>query len=169
MLSEQMASERNANERLNAAHNFLIEEAWLLDSKDYDAWGALWADDGLYVVPSDPTNDDFENSLNYIYDHSDMRKRRIQRLLSDTTLAMAPPSRTVRMISCVRLKGAQDDAVTKVTSSLLVAASRHGQQTVFFAHVDHVIRWGNDGPRLLNKIVRLINADQPLTDFSFLL
>ncbi len=157
------------SERLNEAHSFLIEEAWLLDRQDYQAWGALWADEGLYVIPSDTTSDDFENSLNYIYDNSDMRKRRIQRLLSDTTLIMAPPSRTMRMISCVRLDGPQNDAVTKVTSSLQVVASRRGQQTFFSAHAYHTIRWVKDGPRLLRKIVRLINADQPLTDFSFLL
>jgi 3-phenylpropionate/cinnamic acid dioxygenase small subunit len=158
-----------SNDRLNDASAFLIEEAWLLDSQDYKAWGELWADEGLYIVPSTSNSDDFENSLNYIYDDSDMRKRRIQRLLSDTTLIMTPPTRTMRMISCVRLNGSQDTDTTNVTSSLQVVASRHGQQTLFAAHVDHTIRWDNDGPRLVTKIVRLVNADQPLTDFSFLL
>jgi 3-phenylpropionate/cinnamic acid dioxygenase small subunit len=155
--------------RLHDARAFLIEEAWLLDRQDYHEWGKLWAEEGLYVVPADPDTKDFENSLNYIYDDGDMRMRRIQRLLSDTTLIMAPPPRTMRMISCVRLNGDQIADVSSVTSSLQVIASRHGQQTIFAAHVEHFIRWSNEGPKLLNKIVRLINADHPLTDFSFIL
>lgn len=158
-----------ASDRLQAAEALLIEEARQLDSQDYRAWGEMWTEDGLYVVPSDVTTEDFLNSLNYICDDSDMRRRRIERLLSDTTLVMTPPTRTMRMISCVRFLGPQSDDSCRIASSLLVVASRLGQQTIFAAHVDHGIIWTPSGPRINRKIVRLINADQALTDFSFLL
>lgn len=154
---------------LALAHRMVIAEAALLDAQDYAAWLALWDQRGLYIVPTqcEPA-EDYARTLNFIYDDDDMRQRRVQRLLSGASLAMSPPTRTVRAISLVRLTHLDQDTAT-VASSLLLCASRLGHQRLLACHVEHCISITPATPLLLRKIVRLIDADTAQTDLSFLL
>ena len=56
-------------------------EGDLLDQGEFDAWLDLWQHDGLYVVPIDPTETDFKNTLNYACDDHEMRAKRVKRLV----------------------------------------------------------------------------------------
>jgi phthalate 3,4-dioxygenase subunit beta len=40
-----------ADERHLQAHQFLVDEAYLLDAQDYDSWLALLTDDIRYLMP----------------------------------------------------------------------------------------------------------------------
>ena len=53
-------------------------EGDLLDQGEFDAWLELWQHDGLYVVPIDPTETDFKNTLNYACDDHEMRAKRVK-------------------------------------------------------------------------------------------
>ena len=54
-------------------------EGDLLDQGEFDGWLDLWLPEGLYVVPIDPQETDFKNTLNYACDDHDMRARRVKR------------------------------------------------------------------------------------------
>ena len=49
---------------------FIWAEGDMLDHNEYDTWLALWADKGTYIIPIDPKEEDFENTLNSVsYTH----------------------------------------------------------------------------------------------------
>jgi 3-phenylpropionate/cinnamic acid dioxygenase small subunit len=151
------------------AVGFLMNEAHILDRQDYSVWLSLWRADGLYVVPStrDAEADPF-NSLNYVYDDQDMRQRRVRRLQSGTALVTTPTTHTVRSLSrFVPLE--TDSSLYRLSSSLLLVASRRSVQRLMAADVDHVIDLTQSEPLLVRKTVTLVNADEPLTDISFIL
>lgn len=147
---------------------FLSREAWLLDRKDYQGWIDLWHADGFYIVPATLENVEAESSLNYIYDDQDMRRRRVQRLLSGASLTATPPTRTVRSLSRIVVLD-HADGLARISSSLVLIASRRAVQRVFAADVEHLLDLTGPTPLIVRKTVRLINADEPLTDISFLL
>ena len=154
---------------LDRAIRFLMNEASILDRQDYSAWLSLWRSDGLYVVPAtrDPAVDPL-NSLNYIYDDEDMRQRRVRRLQSGTALVTTPATNTVRTLS--RFVGLESaDGLFHLSSSLLLMASRRSVQRMLAADVEHVIDLAGEVPVMVRKTVTLINADEPLTDISFIL
>ena len=168
-----MHSETDARARLTTnfdrSIDFLMAEARILDRQDYSAWLSLWRADGLYVVPAtrDAAADPLD-SLNYIYDDEDMRQRRVRRLQSGTALVTTPATHTVRSLSrFVHLE--TDDGLYHVSSSLLLAASRRSVQRILAADVDHVLDLTGSKALLVRKTVLLINADEPLTDISFIL
>lgn len=154
---------------LARAQTVLIQEAVLLDAQDYEGWLTMWDQHGLYIVPTDyEPVDDYARVLNFIYDDQDMRQRRVQRLVSGGSLAMSPPTRTVRTISLVRLTHLGEDTAT-VASSLLLCANRLGSQRIFACQVEHQINFAGEAPLLLRKVVRLIDADTAQADLSFML
>ncbi len=72
---------------LNEAVEFVWYEADLLDSATYDEWLSLWTDEAHYIVPIEPGETDFENTLNYAYDNHEMRKKRVERLVSGQSVS----------------------------------------------------------------------------------
>jgi 3-phenylpropionate/cinnamic acid dioxygenase small subunit len=147
---------------------FVWHEAQLLDSKNYEAWGKLWADDGHYVVPIDPDTTDFASTLNYAYDDARMRQLRIERFSSGFSMSAADSAVTVRMISRFTLVESDSDEI-ELRSAQLLAAYKRGTTTLFAGNLTHRIRLTEDGPRLVRKVVRLVNSQDALNALGFLL
>ncbi|WP_031336046.1 aromatic-ring-hydroxylating dioxygenase subunit beta, partial [Rhodopseudomonas sp. B29] len=91
------------NITLAEAMEFTWYEADLLDHAIYDEWLSLWTDDARYIVPIEPGTTDFANAVNYAYDNHEMRKKRVDRLLSGQSVSASPVARTVRSQSRFRL------------------------------------------------------------------
>ncbi|MES2259375.1 MAG: aromatic-ring-hydroxylating dioxygenase subunit beta [Pseudomonadota bacterium] len=153
---------------LGRAIAFVWREAELLDRKDYAAWGALWSEDGHYIVPIDPDSTDYASQLNYVYDDARMRRLRIERLTSGHSMSAADSAHTVRTVSRFTLGQVEDDVV-EVHSAQLLAAYKRGTLTMFAANLTHRIRFTADGARLQQKVVRLINSHDTLNALGFLL
>ena len=147
---------------------FVWHEAELLDSKQYTAWGALWAEDGHYVVPIDPDTTDFASTLNYAYDDARMRQLRIERFTSGFSMSAADSAVTVRTVSRFTLVEAVGDEI-EVRSAQLLAAYKRGTTTLFAGNLTHRIRMTPEGPRLVRKVVRLVNSQDALNALGFLL
>lgn len=147
---------------------FIWREAELLDSKDYEAWGALWTEGGHYVVPIDPDTEDFASQLNYAYDDARMRRLRIERFTSGYSMSAVDSARTIRTVSRFALVGIEDDIV-EVRSAQLLAAHKRGATTLFAANLSHRIRLSAQGDLLEQKVVRLINSQEALNALGFLL
>jgi len=75
---------------LQEAIEFIWREADLLDRHDYNAWLALWTEEGRYVIPIDRGDVDPETALNVAYDDATMREARVKRLSSAAALSAAP-------------------------------------------------------------------------------
>jgi len=113
-----------------AAHQFLVEEAALLDAADYAGWLGLLCEDIRYVMPVRVTTArgaDFDSLADMGHFDEDMYalRKRVQRLATDHAWTEDPPSRTRHFVTNVRTfsgEGEGDDL--RVESALLLFRSR---------------------------------------------
>jgi phthalate 3,4-dioxygenase subunit beta len=90
-----------------AAHQFLVEEAALLDAADYEGWLALLTEDIRYVMPVRVTTargSGFDKLSDMGHFDEDMYAlgKRVQRLATEHAWTEDPPSRTRHFITNVR-------------------------------------------------------------------
>lgn len=147
---------------------FLDYEADLLDFKEFRDWLTLWDDAGLYVVPVDPQVEDCANALNFAYDNAEMRRLRVERLLSGEAVSTETTAKTVRSVSRLRILGVEGDTV-RLRCSQFIAENRHGNLRHYPADVSFTLLRRDDGFRILEKVVRLLNADFHLSSIGYIL
>lgn len=154
--------------RLAIAVQLIWREARLLDQKRYAEWDELWAPGSRYVIPIDPHTEDFESSLNMVYDDDRMRRMRIERLVSGYSISAVAAARTVRTVSGFVLLGSDDNAVELGSSEVLVGYRRE-RTFVLGADVTHRIRLDGPRPLIERKVIRLINSEDAVNASGFLL
>ncbi|RDJ99661.1 aromatic-ring-hydroxylating dioxygenase subunit beta [Paraburkholderia lacunae] len=150
------------------AVELIWREAELLDRKDYREWLSLWDPAGFYVVPIDPQASDFAATLNYAYDDQDMREKRVQRMTSGYSASASDAARTVRTVARFTLTGDANDEV-EVNSAQIVVAYKRGTSTLFAADLTHRISFASGEPRIVQKVIRLIDSTETLSAIGFLL
>ncbi len=150
------------------AIELIWREAELLDRKDYREWLSLWDPAGFYVVPIDPATTDFAATLNYAYDDQDMREKRVQRMTSGYSASASDAARTVRTVSRFTLTSDTSDEV-EVSSAQVIVAYKRGKSTLFAADLTHRISFANGEPRIVQKVIRLIDSTETLSAIGFLL
>jgi 3-phenylpropionate/cinnamic acid dioxygenase small subunit len=153
---------------LNAAATFIQTEADMLDFQEYEAWLDLWAPDGVYVVPIDTDTEDYANTLNFAYDKAEMRRLRVNRLISGEAVSTQTTPKTVRMPGRFRLLSDVDGLVT-VRCAQLLSENRHGNLRTYPADVTYKLRREGEGFRMVEKVVRLLNADHHLSSIGYIL
>ena len=111
-----------------AAHQFLVEEAALLDAADYAGWLNLLCEDIRYLMPVRVTTargagfDSLADMGHFDEDIYALRKR-VQRLATDHAWTEDPPSRTRHFVTNVRTFRHQAGEL-RVESALLLFRSR---------------------------------------------
>ena len=109
-----------------AAHQFLVEEAALLDAADYSGWLALLTEDIRYVMPVRVTTArgaPASNGMGHFDEDMYALRKRVQRLATDHAWTEDPPSRTRHFVTNVRTFLAGPGEL-KVESALLLFRSR---------------------------------------------
>ncbi|MGW3956258.1 aromatic-ring-hydroxylating dioxygenase subunit beta [Streptomyces sp. NPDC004752] len=154
--------------RVLAAVSLIWREAHLLDARRYQEWDGLWAEGGKYVVPIDREASDFASHLNLVYDDDRMRRMRVERLTGGFSISATAAARTVRSVSRFVVTGREEDVVEICSAQILVGYKR-GETFVLAADVTHRVVFGADGPRILRKIVQLVNSEEAVTASGFLL
>jgi len=166
-----MMDDRNAlfsQQSFARAVEFIWREAEMLDRRDYRAWLDLWDPTGFYVVPIDPATTDYAASLNYAYDDQDMREKRVQRMTSGYSASASDAARTVRTVSRFTLESDAPDVV-EVRSAQVIVAYKRSATTIFAADLSHTISFAGGTPRLVEKVIRLIDSTEALSAIGFLL
>lgn len=154
--------------RVQRAIEFIWREAQLLDAKAYEDWDTLWADEGIYVIPIDPDTEDFDTSLNMVYDDTRMRRMRIRRLVEGYSMSAVAAARTVRTLSRFTVEELTEDTVTMRSAQVLVGFKRDNFQ-MLGADVTHRIRLTDEGGKIELKLIRLVNSDSAVNASGFLL
>lgn len=157
--------------RVRRAIELVWREADLLDRKEYHVWEALWTPEGRYVVPIDPDTDDFDSTLNMVYDDARMRGMRITRMTEGYAIAAVDSARTVRTVSRFVPLAVTDALVTLRSAQVLVAYKR-GRHDLWAADVTHEVALSPEGPaadRLHLKVVRLVDSEDAVPAAGFLL
>lgn len=148
--------------------SFLYLEARLADEGRYSEWEALWDDDDavMYRVPMHPDNDP-QTTLAYINDNRRRIKSRVAQLNTGNRHSQTPPSVMRRVVSNSEVVAEDADTVT-VESNFALFEYRI-RQRFWAGRVSHTIRRSPDGPRLVRKIVHLVDAGGPVETLAFLI
>jgi 3-phenylpropionate/cinnamic acid dioxygenase small subunit len=155
-------------ELLQQASTFIWMEGDMLDHAEYDAWLALWTADGEYVIPIDPCETNFQDTLNYAYDDDEMRRKRIARLISGESISTTPTARTVRNVSRLRILEDNGGQIT-VRCAQDLREFRKGKFRQHTADVTYKLQRSEGGFRIRSKVIQLINSTDTLTSVGFIL
>jgi p-cumate 2,3-dioxygenase subunit beta len=124
---------------------FLFNEAALLDEWRLEEWLALMAPDARYLVPPlDRPEADHHDTLFLIADDRRTLVSRVRQLLSGTTWAENPRSRTRRLVTNVRLLAASDGEA-RATANFAVWRFQHEQADVYVGRYVHTLVRGSAG------------------------
>ncbi len=156
------------------AETFLYKEAELLDDLRLEEWLRLFTADGLYWVPIDEELST-DGTVSIVRDDSLRREERVFHLLHTRFPAQSPRSRTLHMISNVRIAQKTTDGV-KLVSNQAIHEVRTGDfrqvglgvMSTLVAKVEHVLRAEDGALKIALKKVLLINRDMPQGNLTFL-
>src|SRR6202048_3614245 len=125
--------------------DFLYREAALLDEWRLEEWLEMLTDDAIYQVPStDAPEGDERNTLYIIADDALRIRSRVKQLLGKSAWAESPHSRTRRMITNVRVPGADGDSIA-VTANFAVHRMRYETVDTYVGRYDYRLAYfGNE-------------------------
>jgi 3-phenylpropionate/cinnamic acid dioxygenase small subunit len=117
------------DERHLQAHQFLVDEAYLLDAQQYGDWLELLADDIHYVMPVRVTTAlgagfDTSPGMAHFDENKYSLSRRVARFRTEHAWTEDPPSRLRHFITNVRTFATEDDKHLIVESAELLFRSR---------------------------------------------
>src|SRR5258708_39101834 len=101
-----LARESSATLR-SAVTAFIYKEARFQDEHQYEAWEALWTDDGIYWVPANGDDIDPEKEMSIIYDNRSRISLRVKQLVTGKDDTQTPQTRCRRMLSKISGLGQQ--------------------------------------------------------------
>ena len=153
---------------LNQVTAFLWEEGDMLDNELYADWLNLWHKDGRYIVPIDPKETDFSNTLNYANDDAQMREMRVRRLTGGESISTSPEPRTIRLNARFRILEDDGEAVT-VRCAQFLTDFRKENSHQYAANLSYQLRRHGESFLIMQKVVRLINSDDVLQTIGYIL
>jgi phthalate 3,4-dioxygenase beta subunit len=147
-----------------AAHQFLVEEAALLDAADYSGWLDLLCEDIRYLMPVRVTTArgapaSTQPGMGHFDEDMYALRKRVQRLATDHAWTEDPPSRTRHFVTNVRTFRAGPDELD-VESALLLFRSRGDtrEADLISAGRTDLIRETGEGLRLARREITVDEA-----------
>lgn len=150
------------------ATSFLHREARLQDEHEYEAWEALWTDDGVYWIPANGPGKDPEREMSILYDNRSRIGLRVRQLMTGRRHSQSPPSRLCRVVSNIEAERSASGDIL-VRSNALVYESNARGETIWPCRNEHVLRRIDGVLKMERKKVVLANNEGPLFTMSFLL
>ena len=150
--------------------DLLYKEAALLDEWRLEEWLEMLTDDVVYEVPpTDVPEGDSRNTLFIIADDAVRIRSRVKQLLGKAAWAESPHSRTRRMISNVRVLGADGEHIV-VTANFAVYRMRYESVDTYVGRYDLKLARAGKELRIKERRVILDNeALRPHGKISFIL
>lgn len=133
----------------------VLREARLLDERRFAEWLELFAEDGVYWVPTQPEQKSPHEALSLVYEPRTLLAVRVERLVQAALHVQSPPSRTVHQVAGIEV------AELEARSSLMVAEWRNGESRWYAGRVLHRLRATPQGLRIVLKRVDLIDSEAP--------
>ncbi|NBA94274.1 aromatic-ring-hydroxylating dioxygenase subunit beta [Pseudomonas sp. R5(2019)] len=155
-------------ELLNQVTAFIWQEADMLDHSEFDDWLKLYSSNATYIIPIDPLETDFENTLNYAYDDHHMRQLRVKRLTSGESISTAPRARTVRDLSRFRVLGDEAGVIT-VRCAQNLREFRKDVLKHYTADITFQLVREGDSFKIQRKLIQLINSTDTLAGIGYIL
>ncbi len=153
---------------LREVEGFVYREGYLQDRHEYDAWEALWTDDGVYWIPANGDEIDPEHDMSIVYDNRSRIALRIRQLHTGRRLAQQPRSNLVRVVSNVEVVNAEADEI-HVRANAIIFESTARRDTVWGTRYEYVLRRIDGALRMARKKVMLVNNAKALPTLAFLI
>lgn len=167
-----MAFDPDSSDLLREIEQFLYREARYADEHAYDAWEALWTDDGVYWVPANcganGEGGDPEQVMSIVYDNRSRIALRIKQLHTGKRHSQTPQSGLRRIVSNVELMGQEGEDLIVACNSFVYESAVRGE-TVWAARNEFRLRRVETALRMAYKKVTLVNNDKALYSMSFLI
>lgn len=159
---------------------FIQMEGRLQDEHAYDAWEALWTEDGIYWVPANGVGTDPENDMSIIYDNRSRIALRIRQYHTGKRFSQTPKSRLLRVISNVEVNEDDGKELKASANAIVVESNTRGEQIwasrneytlrrVDVVNVVNVVDGSGGDFRMALKKVILVNNEKPLYSMAFLI
>lgn len=150
--------------------DLLFKEAALLDEWRLEEWLELLTEDAIYQVPpTDVPEGDARNTLFIIADDAVRIRSRVKQLLGKAAWAESPRSRTRRMISNVRVLGAEGEDIL-VTANFAVYRMRYESVDNYVGRYNYrLVRRGGDLKVRERRAILDNEALRPHGKISFIL
>ena len=134
---------------------FVLREARLLDERRFAQWLDLFAEDGVYWVPTQPEQKSPHEALSLVYEPRALLAVRVERLLQAALHVQSPASRTVHHVGGIEVEELE------ARSAVTVAEWRDGESRWYAGRVLHRLRKTPNGLRIVLKRVDLIDSEAP--------
>jgi 3-phenylpropionate/cinnamic acid dioxygenase small subunit len=148
------------DDRHLAAHQWLVDEAYLLDAQLYEEWLALLADDIRYLMPVRVTTArgagyDCAPGMAHFDEDKYSLSRRVARFLTEHAWTEDPPSRLRHHVSNVRTFATGDPDHLVVDSGVLLYRSRGDvrEPALISAGREDLLRRAADGWQLARRLI----------------
>jgi p-cumate 2,3-dioxygenase beta subunit len=150
--------------------DLLYKEAALLDQWQLEEWLELLSEDAIYQVPpTDVPEGDARNTLFIIADDAVRIRSRVKQLLGKAAWAENPHSRTRRMISNVRVLGAEDENIA-ISANFVVHRMRYESVDTYIGHYEYkLVRIGSELKIRERRAILDNEALRPHGKISFIL
>ena len=155
-----------------AVEAFLYKEARLADESRYDEWEALWEDDAVYWVPATLREEaDPNRHISHIYDNRARIATRIRLLKSGFRYSQTPASSIRRLLSNIEVeKMGTGEFVVSANFLLLELSIQAKHEThLWGGRTIHQLRSVNGELKMFGKKVILVNANEPISNLTFLI
>jgi benzoate/toluate 1,2-dioxygenase subunit beta len=154
----------------SAVEDFLYMEARLLDSRQFEQWMDLFAEDAVYWVPAGHDDIDPSRHVSIIHDDKAQMAVRVKRLRSGFAFAQDPASRVHRLISNVRILAEDESANSlEVTCMMLLVELARKKQTIHTAYCEFSLLTEREPWVIRRKKVNLLRNGEVLESTPFLI
>ena len=140
---------------------FVYNENRLLDEAQYQAWYDLFADDGVYWVPTEPGHAGREAQVAIALESKMLLALRIERLAHPRAHSLQPRVRGMHVVQRPEVVVAREEGTgyAKVRTQLVYLEHQAGHQVVLGAKVLYTLRPVETGFQIVEKRVELLNSD----------
>ena len=140
--------------------DFLFFEARLLDERSFEAWFALFADDGIYWIPATTGQEDPLGEVSIAYEDRQLLDVRVRRLRHPENYADQPKARTRRVIGNVMVNDNKNHVIAR--SNFTLVELQNDEQRIFAGEYVHTLKPAGDSFQIVQKRVDLLNCDAPM-------
>ena len=150
---------------------FLYREAALLDARDWDAWGKLFAADGVYWVPATRGQTDSVHHVSLVNDNALLREIRLGRLKNEDAASLQGTPNSSHLVSNIILAAIDATAERYTLQSRFVMAqyASWGTRTFHGGYLHELVRDADGEIKIALKRVDLVDVDGPQGDLLTIL
>lgn len=144
---------------IRAVEQFIFHEARMLDERSYDAWLALWTEEGRYWMPRHHNQANPFEQISLFYEDRMLRETRVKRLLNPRNWSQQPVTRSSRLVGNVQVEGL-DSQGRLIVRSVIHYTEHRLEQRHLAGQVFHKLESTSEGCwRIYLKRIDLVNCD----------